>query len=778
TISLSYTPQTPIEITDNSGLSSYSSSGDGSVGNPYIISGFNITTTNSYAIYIHGSSVTAYFGIENCYFSSTQYGIHIDGIGDNIASINNNTFENCTSAAIFVDSTNNFVIKGNKIIDSSTAVLIEAAGEFTIEENTISNCSSGIFANYYEGILVDMNITATIFNNTMKDLTGVAIKINKNQGSSGIVDSILITENTISNVSKGIYVLRSPNVIVENNELSDVKTHSIELYSYYLYSDTPKYLVKNNSITNTSNGITLEYKVNNAIVEGNSITNAGTAISADSSFNLTIQNNGISRSGNGIATNLYHITNVSVVKNDISNGTVKIDGCVEVEIIDNIIVEASKNIDIFESENVTILNNELGHNFEATGIDVYAIINVNISANNLTNLQKGIELYADFARDLQNISIIRNVFAQIDNGVYIESGKIVENLTISENTFTDINIAGIYLHSGGTGLKIVKNFIKIKDNVAIDLFRNWSNIIISENTIEIYSEQYGGRGIYVGNINGGRITNNTFIEDILSPKAMNSFIYLVSGVTNLEIYYNQFFSKSSLLNGSLVKLVFDYGSGNIWYNTTTNTGNYYSDYSGSGSYLIAGDALSEDLYPITYADSDNDGLDDYLEAYLGTNPTVLDTDLDGMPDGWEIYYGLNPLVNDGLEDQDNDGLINLGEFFNDCDPTNSDTDGDHIPDGYEVDNDLNPLVNDATEDKDGDGIDNFTEYIDGTKANDADSDDDGWTDKQEKDAGTDPLDPNSHPEETTTPNETSFFYLFGLVGIVAITTLLKKKYRN
>ncbi|MHA1398472.1 MAG: right-handed parallel beta-helix repeat-containing protein, partial [Candidatus Heimdallarchaeaceae archaeon] len=166
TISLSYTPQAPIEISDNSGLSSYSASGNGSVDNPYIISGFNITTTNSYAIYIHGSSVTAYFGIENCYFNSAQYGIHIDGIGDNIASIGNNTFENCTSAAIFVDSTNNFVIKGNKIIDSGTAVLIEAAEEFTIEENAISNCSSGIFANYYEGVLVDMNITATIFNNT------------------------------------------------------------------------------------------------------------------------------------------------------------------------------------------------------------------------------------------------------------------------------------------------------------------------------------------------------------------------------------------------------------------------------------------------------------------------------------------------------------------------------------------------------------------------------------------------------------------------------------
>ncbi|MHA1407698.1 MAG: right-handed parallel beta-helix repeat-containing protein [Candidatus Heimdallarchaeaceae archaeon] len=780
TISLSYTPQAPIEISDNSGLSSYSASGNGSVDNPYIISGFNITTTNSYAIYIHGSSVTAYFGIENCYFNSAQYGIHIDGIGDNIASIGNNTFENCTSAAIFVDSTNNFVIKGNKIIDSGTAVLIEAAEEFTIEENAISNCSSGIFANYYEGVLVDMNITATIFNNTIETITGSAIKINKHQGTATIFDSIFISENTISNVSRGIYVLRSPNVIVENNKLCNTTDYAIELYSYYIYSDSSNYSVKNNVITGTNMGISLEYNINNAIVEGNNITDANIAINAGNPLNLTIRNNVIEQnSKQNIAINLYNVNNVSVADNDVFNGTIKIDGSSEVEITNNRIIKSSKNIDIFESENVTIFNNELGDNSEATGIDIYAIINLNISCNNLTNLGRGIELYADNSRLIQNISIGMNYFNQIDYGVYIGSGRIVENLTIEENTFTAIEHSAIYMFNGGTGLKIVNNTISSRSNAAIRLYLNWIDMIISENTIIIYSSEYTGSGIHLGGgVVGGRITNNTFIEDTHNEKEMFTFLYLESGVSNMVIYYNQFFSKSSLEKQSSVKLVYDYGSANLWYNTTTNIGNYYCDYSGSGSYSITGDALSEDLYPITYVDTDNDGLDDYLELYLGTNPIVLDTDLDGMPDGWEIYYGFDPLANDGLEDQDNDGLTNLGEFLNNCDPTNSDTDGDLIPDGYEVDNDLNPLVNDATEDKDGDGIDNFTEYIDGTKANDADSDDDGWTDKQEKDAGTDPLDPNSHPEETTTPNKTSYFYLFGLIGIVAITVFLKKKYRN
>ena len=43
-------------------------------------------------------------------------------------------------------------------------------------------------------------------------------------------------------------------------------------------------------------------------------------------------------------------------------------------------------------------------------------------------------------------------------------------------------------------------------------------------------------------------------------------------------------------------------------------------------------------------DTDNDGLTDLQEFYLGTNPIQWDTDGDGLPDGYEVMIGMNPLV--------------------------------------------------------------------------------------------------------------------------------------
>ncbi|MCQ2367704.1 MAG: hypothetical protein MJ109_01650 [Kiritimatiellae bacterium] len=53
-------------------------------------------------------------------------------------------------------------------------------------------------------------------------------------------------------------------------------------------------------------------------------------------------------------------------------------------------------------------------------------------------------------------------------------------------------------------------------------------------------------------------------------------------------------------------------------------------------------------------DTDNDGLSDYEEYALGTNPVDYDTDGDGIPDGWEVMAGLDPLNGkDGDGDNDN-----------------------------------------------------------------------------------------------------------------------------
>lgn len=62
-------------------------------------------------------------------------------------------------------------------------------------------------------------------------------------------------------------------------------------------------------------------------------------------------------------------------------------------------------------------------------------------------------------------------------------------------------------------------------------------------------------------------------------------------------------------------------------------------------------------------DSDGDGLSDWDEIQLGTNPNRKDSDGDGIDDQWELNQGLNPLyAADANFDADRDGFSNLAEY--------------------------------------------------------------------------------------------------------------------
>ena len=81
-------------------------------------------------------------------------------------------------------------------------------------------------------------------------------------------------------------------------------------------------------------------------------------------------------------------------------------------------------------------------------------------------------------------------------------------------------------------------------------------------------------------------------------------------------------------------------------------------------------------------DSDGDGLPDWFEMLIGTDPFDPDTDGDGLTDGEEYWIFFTDPLN---QDTDYDGLSDGDEVrIYGTDPLNPDTDGGGVFDGHEV----------------------------------------------------------------------------------------------
>ena len=141
--------------------------------------------------------------------------------------------------------------------------------------------------------------------------------------------------------------------------------------------------------------------------------------------------------------------------------------------------------------------------------------------------------------------------------------------------------------------------------------------------------------------------------------------------------------------------------------------------------------------PFEVKDSDKDGLLDYVETMLGTDPEDPDTDDDYLLDGDELDVGTSPFTGDS----DNNGVSDFDEDY----------DGDGISNGGEYSTGTCMFA----EDSDYDGINDHDEiYVYGTDPRDEDSDDDTIIDGDELILGLDPVSPDSDNDGISDDHET------------------------
>ncbi|MCG3260319.1 MAG: right-handed parallel beta-helix repeat-containing protein, partial [Candidatus Heimdallarchaeota archaeon] len=111
------------------------------------------------------------------------------------------------------------------------------------------------------------------------------------------------------------------------------------------------------------------------------------------------------------------------------------------------------------------------------------------------------------------------------------------------------------------------------------------NISFNKISNNDYGIQFTGKAEY------GFSENCTIFKNLISDN-LNYGIVIYNGKFNI-IHHNSFID-----NNQGTTQAFDSGFSNFWFDSSTMEGNFWSDFSGIGTYTIAGPALAEDLYPL------------------------------------------------------------------------------------------------------------------------------------------------------------------------------------
>ena len=543
-------PDAVIVIMNDWDFKNYNFTGEGSESNPYVIENYNITTTKDYAIYI--SSTSKYFIIRNCNLAANFTGIYIKNIAYGTAMITRNICNNHKYYGIYSTDSSGVLISRNFCYNNTLyGIYLSDCSDFIVDNNTCNNSCLGIYLSYSNNI----TLTNNIYNNNF--YAGIELDFSAN---------VALTNNTCNdNFYKGIRLEASDKAILTNNTCND------NMVGFnLLYSNSAK-ITNNTCSNNFLSGIRLRFS-NNSWLTNNNFYDCGLSIwhnTKEDYFSHTVENNYVNDKKLGYFIN----SSSSTISNPIYGQLILVN-CLDMIISNQEFCNTTVGLTLKYCENLTLINNYCN------------------------NCEFGIILESTSSSTLINNTCENNW----DGGITLSSSK---NISLTNNTCNNNDHDGISLYYSPYTI-LTNNTCNNNEYAGVQL-RYSKNVTLNENTIN--NNDYAG--IQMTSSNNTFLTNNRINNNWLGLNSrssdhcliiFNSFgentNYAIS--IHYEADYNIIHHNSFIDNNpGGTSQAEDEWMNNIWYDTTTNEGNYWSDWIGSGDYEIDGNANAVDPYPLS-----------------------------------------------------------------------------------------------------------------------------------------------------------------------------------
>ncbi len=266
--------------------------------------------------------------------------------------------------------------------------------------------------------------------------------------------------------------------------------------------------------------------------------------------------------------------------------------------INSCIVDASRSGTGFflsGSSNMILTNNTVMGN--AKGFSIIGSSDNNTLVGNSVVSNSGTGF---IVRDSNNTALVDNT--AVGNALSGFSITACFNSTLKSNTATDNFLHGFILRESSQNM--------MNDNTAscsgfgsgIVIYRSSNQNTVTNNSITSNSEN----GIFIYSSS----SHNTVVGNIISANSKEGILLYPSCSMNrlfLNVIYDNTFPHAR-----------DEGADNMW-DDGVSTGNYWADYSGTGSYSISGSAASVDRYPRQFVHPTLDSPEDltYEEGTIG-----------------------------------------------------------------------------------------------------------------------------------------------------------------